>query len=86
MFSLTVALKVVLGGGNKLDSNELEATMGVSISMFWYSSRVDECLPSVLEAGDDGANKATLRYGQYGEESDIASKYRGINLPERRQA
>lgn len=55
-------LKVLLAGGDKLDGNELEA-----IRLYISTVRVRVgpiggfCLPSGLEAADDGADQSTLK-------------------------
>lgn len=51
-------LEVLLAGGDELDGGKLEAISNVRIQET-YDARQD-CLPSVLEAGDDGTNEATL--------------------------
>lgn len=51
-------LEVLLAGGDELDSGKLEAVSNVRMQET-YDGRQDS-LPSVLEAGDDGSNEATL--------------------------
>lgn len=58
-----MGLEVLLGGGHKLDGDELEAVELVRAfdRLFRDSDGLDFGLPTVLEAGDDGTNEATLQ-------------------------
>lgn len=61
--SQTVLLEVLLGGRDELDGGKLEAVK-LLVNYFHLMLRRRNVgsvfLPSVLEAGDDGANQATL--------------------------
>lgn len=57
-----VLLEVLLGGGDELDGNELEAgnrSMAGRCAENWIT------IPSLLKAADDVANESTLRRCQY---------------------